>query len=125
MTHYLSVFNLVGHMTLRQHHPAMPTPAEAETAGNTLGVDVDQQLLNDSAGGDNFTKVSLPKVNRSDTCPDASVGIERPNPCTAAEAMTDGFGLWCGSCLVILNCCTLFIPQQQTKLKSQEATSSY
>lgn len=63
-------------MTLPQHHPAMPTLGVAEAAGNSSGVDVDQQLLNDSAGGDKLRKVQRPDVNRFHTSPDASAAME-------------------------------------------------
>jgi len=55
------------------------TLAEAEEARNTSDVDVDQQLLIQSAGGDNFPDVplpvvSLPGVPLTEACPDGTVG---------------------------------------------------
>jgi len=41
---------------------AVPTLREAEAAGNTSDVDVDQQLLIRSAGGDSLPDVPLPDV---------------------------------------------------------------
>ena len=40
----------------------MPTLREAESAGNTLDVDVNQQLLIESASGDSLSDVPLPDV---------------------------------------------------------------
>jgi hypothetical protein len=64
----------------------VPTLPEAEAAGNTLDVDVDQQLLIESAGGDSLPDVPLPDVSFSDVplpdvpvpdaCPDGPVGEE-------------------------------------------------
>ena len=42
--------------------PVVLTLREAEAAGNTLDVDVQQQLLGESAGGDSFPDVPLPDV---------------------------------------------------------------
>jgi len=47
--------------------PLKPRPAEktlqdAEAAGNTSDVDVEQQLLGESAGGDSLPNVPLPDV---------------------------------------------------------------
>ena len=49
----------------------MPTLREAEAAGNSSDVDVDEQPLGESAGGDSLPHVPLP-VARSD----GSVGEE-------------------------------------------------
>jgi hypothetical protein len=40
-------------------HPAVPTLRDVEEAGNTSDVDVDQQLLSESAGSDCLLKVPL------------------------------------------------------------------
>jgi len=42
--------------------PAAPTRQEADAAGNTSDVDVDQQLLGESAGGDSLPDVPLQHV---------------------------------------------------------------
>jgi len=42
--------------------PAAPTLREAEAAGNTSDVDVEQQLPGESAGGDSLPDVPLPDV---------------------------------------------------------------
>jgi hypothetical protein len=47
--------------TLQKARPAVPTLRQAEAARNTSDVDVDQQLLDNSAGGN-----SLPNVPLSD-----------------------------------------------------------
>jgi hypothetical protein len=54
----------------------MPTQREAEAAGNTSEVDVEQQLLIDSAGGDSLPDVTLPDVALPEARPDGSVGEE-------------------------------------------------
>jgi len=52
----------LGLVTPQKPRPAVPTFREAEAAGNTFDVDVDQQLLGKSAGGDNLPNVPLPDV---------------------------------------------------------------
>jgi len=52
----------LGPVTLQKPRPAAPTLREAEAAGNTLDVDVDLQLLGESAGGDSLPAVPLPDV---------------------------------------------------------------
>jgi len=54
----------------------VPTLREAEAAGNTADVDVNQQLLIGSAGGDSFSDVPLPEVPLRETRRDGSVGEE-------------------------------------------------
>ena len=49
-------------MTAHNPRPAAPTLREAEAAGNTLDVEVEQQLLGKSAGGDSPPNVSLANV---------------------------------------------------------------
>ena len=49
-------------MTPQKPRPAALTLREAEAAGNTLNVDVEQQLLSQSAGGDSLPNVPLPDV---------------------------------------------------------------
>ena len=84
-------------MTPQKPHPAAPTLREAEAAGNTSDhVDVEQQLLGESEGGDSLPDVPLPDVPLPDVplpdvplpdvslsdvrfpeaCPDDSVGEE-------------------------------------------------
>jgi len=43
--------------------PAVPTVQEAETAGTTSNVDMDHQLLIESACGDNRSNLPLPNVH--------------------------------------------------------------
>jgi hypothetical protein len=52
VTHNLSGLECLGLITLQKAHPAAPTLREAEAAGNTLDVDVEQQRLCESSGGD-------------------------------------------------------------------------
>jgi len=70
-THPLSALEHLGLLTPQEPRLAVPTLQEAEAAGNTSDVDVDQQLLIESAGGDSFPNVPLPEER-----PDGSVGEE-------------------------------------------------
>jgi hypothetical protein len=66
----------LGFVTPQKPRPAVPTLSEAEAAGNTSDVDVNQQLLIESAGGDSLTNVPLPDVPLPEVSPDGSVGEE-------------------------------------------------
>jgi len=61
----------LGVVTPQQPRPAAPTLREAEAAGSTSDVDVDQQLLGQSAGGNSLPDVPLPQAR-----PDGSIGEE-------------------------------------------------
>jgi hypothetical protein len=61
-THTLSGLEFLGLVTPQKPRPAAPTLREAEAAGNTSDVDVEQQLLGESAGGDSLPDVPLPDV---------------------------------------------------------------
>jgi len=61
-THPLSELEYLGLVTPQKPRPAVPTLRQAEAAGNTSDVDVDQQLLIESAGGDSLPNVPLPDV---------------------------------------------------------------
>jgi hypothetical protein len=67
-------------VTPQKPRPAVPTLREAEAAGNTsvvdVDVDVDQQLLIESAGGDSIPNVPLPNIPLPEARPDGSVGEE-------------------------------------------------
>ena len=68
-------------MTPQKPRPAVPTQQEAEAAGNTSDVDVDQQLQIKSAGGNSLLDVALPNVPLPnvplpEARPDGSVGEE-------------------------------------------------
>ena len=83
----------------------MPTLWEAEAAGNTSDVDVDQQLLGESPGGDSLPNVPLPDVPLPDAAllvalPDASEGEESTSRCVAEGEMFVVFRLGSGSCHV-------------------------
>jgi len=56
--------------------PVVATLREAEAASNTSDVDVDQQLLIESAGGDSLPDIPLPDVPLPEARPDGSVGEE-------------------------------------------------
>jgi hypothetical protein len=69
-----------------------------------VDVDVDQQLLIESAGGDSLpnvplSKVPLPNVPLPEAHADGSVGEESTSPRVAEEAMFVAFRLGSGSCL--------------------------
>ena len=81
LTHPLSGLEHLGLARPQEPRPAVPTLREAEAAGNTSDVDVDQQLLTESAAGDSHPDVPLPDVPLSNVplsqaCPDGSVDVE-------------------------------------------------
>jgi hypothetical protein len=63
-------------VTPQKPRPALPTPREAEAAGHTSGVDVDQQLLIELAGGDSLPDVPVSDVPLPEIRPDCWVGEE-------------------------------------------------
>jgi hypothetical protein len=85
-THTLSALEFSGRVTPQKPRPAVPPLREAEAAGNTSDVDVEQQLLSEWAGGDGHPNVPLPNVPlpdvplpdvpRHEVGPDGSVGEE-------------------------------------------------
>jgi len=73
-THTLSGMEFLGDVMPHKPCPAAPTLWEAEEAGNTLDVDVEQQLLGESAAGDSLPEVPLPDVPFMDVpLPDVSL----------------------------------------------------
>ena len=80
-THPLSGLEHLGLMTPQKPRPAVPTQREAEVAGNTSDVDVDQQLLIDSAGSDSLPDVALPDV----PLPDVPLPEARPDGSAGGE----------------------------------------
>jgi len=58
-THTQSGLEFLGLVTLQKPRPAVPPLREAEAAGNTSDVDMEQQLLGESAGGDSLPDVPL------------------------------------------------------------------
>jgi len=100
-THTLSGPEFLGLLMPRTPLPAAPTLREAEAAGNTSDVDVDQQLLGKSKGGDSLPDVLLPDVPLPDAPhpdvshpdvplpevrPDGSEGEEWTRPRVVEEA---------------------------------------
>ena len=68
-------------MTAQKPRPAVTTLRDAEGAGNTSDVDVDQELLGKSAGGGSLPDhplpdVPLPDVPFPEARPDGLVGEE-------------------------------------------------
>jgi hypothetical protein len=63
-------------MKPQKPRPVVPTQLEAEEAGNTSDVDVNQQLRIESAGGDSLPGVPLPDVPLPEGRPDGLVGEE-------------------------------------------------
>jgi len=63
-THPLSGLENSGLVMPQEPQPAVPTLQEAEAAGITSDVDVDQQLLIESTGGDSLPDVPLPVERR-------------------------------------------------------------
>jgi hypothetical protein len=75
-THTPSGLEFLGIVTPQKQRPAGPTLREAEAAGNTSDVDVGQQLLGESAGGDSLPDVPLPDLPLPEARPGSSVGEE-------------------------------------------------
>jgi len=63
-------------VTSQKPRQAAPTLGAAEAAGNTSDVDVDQQLLSTSAGGDSLPNVPLPDVPLPEARQDVFLGAE-------------------------------------------------
>ena len=63
-------------MTLHKPCLAVPSLREAEAAGNTSDVDVDQQQLGKLVGGDSVPDIPLPDVPLCEARLDSSVGRE-------------------------------------------------
>jgi len=118
-THPLSGLEHLGPVTPQKPRPAVPTLGDADAAGNTSDVDVDQQLPIESAGGDSLPDVTLCNVPHPDVhlCdaplpearPDGSVGEEWLSPHVAEGVMVVLFGSGSGSCHVRFLCSNLFI----------------
>jgi hypothetical protein len=71
-THTLSGLEFIGLATPQKPRPAEQTLREAEAAGNTSDVNVEQQLLGESGGGDSLPNVCLPDIPLPDvSLPDA------------------------------------------------------
>jgi hypothetical protein len=80
-THPLSCLEHVGLVTPQKPRTAVPTQREAEADVNTSDVEVDQQRLIESAGGDSLpyvphADVPLPYDHLPEAHPDGSVGEE-------------------------------------------------
>jgi hypothetical protein len=77
-THHHSWLEHLGLMVPQKPRPVVPTLQEAESAGNSsdvnVDVNIDQQLLIESAGGDSLPDVPHPEVSNSEARPDGSVG---------------------------------------------------
>ena len=75
-THPLPRLEQLGLVTSHKHRPAGPSLRDAQTASNTLDVDVDQRLLSELSGGDSLPNVPLPNAPLPEACKDGSVGEE-------------------------------------------------
>jgi hypothetical protein len=78
-------------VTPQRPRPAVPTLREAEAAGNISDVNVEQQLLGESAGGDSLRDVRLPDVRLPDVpLPDVPLHDVPLPDVSLAEARPDG-----------------------------------
>ena len=78
-------------MTPQKPRPAAPTLREAEAARNTSDVDVEQQLLGESAGGDSLPDVPHPDVPLPDIpLPDVPLPDDALPDVPLPEARQDG-----------------------------------
>jgi len=92
----------------------MSTLREAEPAGNTSDVEVDQQLRCESAGGESLPDVPqpdlpLPVAPLRDPHLEGSVSEVWTSPRVVKQVMDVVLGLWSVSCLVLLLCSNLCI----------------
>jgi len=97
----------------------VPTLREPVAAGNTSDVNVDQQLLFESAGVDCLSDVPvpdvplhllpLPDVPLPEAWMDGTVWEQCTRPHVAEEAIVVVFGLGSSSCLARFVCSNLFI----------------
>jgi hypothetical protein len=85
-THPLSGLEHMGILTAQKPHPRVPSQRGGEAAGNGLDVDVDQQLLIESAGGDSLPDIPLPDISLPD---DPLPNDPLPNV-PLSEALPDG-----------------------------------
>jgi len=103
-THPRSGLQHLGLLTAQKPHLAAPNLREAGPAGNTSDVDVDQQLLSESAGCNSLPDVPLPDAPRHNASPEGLVGNEWTSLPFAAEVMVVVFSLGSDSCLVLFLC---------------------
>jgi hypothetical protein len=118
-THPLSGMEYLGLMTRQKPRSAVPTQRESEAAGNTSDVDVHQQLMIQSAGGDSLPNaprpdvsllnIPLPDVLLSEVGPDGAVGEACTCHRVAKEEKVVVFWLGSLSCVVGFLCSNLFI----------------
>jgi hypothetical protein len=85
-THPLSELEHLGLVTPQKPRPAVPTWREAEAAGKTADVDVNQQPVIEWAGGDSLSDVPLPDVSLPDVpLPDVPLPEVRPDGSVGKE----------------------------------------
>jgi len=85
-THTLTGLEFLRLVTPQKARPVAPTLLEAEAAGNTPDVEVEQQLLNKSVGGDSLPDVPLPDVPLPDVpLPHVTIPAPRPDGSVGAE----------------------------------------
>jgi hypothetical protein len=113
-THPLSGLEELRPLTPQKPRPAVPTLRGAEAARTTADVDVNQQLLIESAGGNSLSdvplpNVPLPEIPLPEMRPDGSVANEWTRTRVAEEAMVVPFELESDSCLVLFLCSNVFI----------------
>jgi hypothetical protein len=79
-THTVSGLEFLGLVTPQKPRSAAPSLREAEAAGNNSDVDVEQQLLGESAGYNSLPDVPLPDVTLPDVpLPDVPLPEARPD----------------------------------------------
>ena len=85
-THPLTGLEDLGLLTSQKPQPVVPKLQEAEAARNTSDVDVNQQLLIESAGGDSLSDVPLADVPLPDVAfPDVALPEVRPDGSVGKE----------------------------------------
>jgi len=108
-THALGALQHWGLVTPQKRRPAVASLSDAESAGNTSDVDVDQVLHGELAGGDSLPDIHLPDAPLPEACADCWEGQEWTSPRVAEVAMVVAIRSGSGSGLVGFLCSNLFI----------------
>jgi len=101
VTDPLSGLQDLGHVTEQKPRPAVPIFQEAEADRHSSCVDVNQQLVGESAGGDSLPDIPLPDVPFDDVpLPDEPLLMTHPAGLVGEKVMVVAFRLGSGSGLL-------------------------
>jgi len=108
-THPLGGLDHLALVTPQKPRWAVPTVREDETSRTSSDVDVDQQLVDETADANNLPDVRLTDAPPSEARMDGCIGEEGTSPRSTEEPMVVVFGLGSGYCLVCFHCSNLCI----------------